>query len=459
MKVELTRENLFCAWIFSATVAVLLLLGDIGCFPMTAFMAAFLGFFFLKIHGGRSMSFSYLAAPSVFILAYIAMMVFPALFVFEEMHHPIRYTYLMAVLSVLISFPIGVRIANAFNGHPGQILIQFFESNPANVARDTQFLTLFKLGVLSSVPILLVFFRYSTHVQLWEVIKQYPTPVEKVALRFSANELPLAVQFSYEILRRMILPWCVLYAFFRSRPRVGRWIIIYRSLFVYALIVCTLSLDRAPVFGLIAMLIMARALANNWSIMALATSFKTLIWIGVLGAAGGLISILQYQSAILWETFTYNFRYVLWYRTILDPAFMAAYYSFTVFDNPSEFLFGRDIRLFSIFGFKYVDSLYGIGDLRNTVAPVTFVGDLWRNWGWIGVVLGTIILGMVLQSLQLRLCERAGPASLSLQVILLINSVYLIHGNALGVMSTCIFIMIFIATFFLPKALNSRMAL
>lgn len=450
MKIRPTRENLFLVLLFAAVIVTLIAIGSVEWFPIGAFAIAALGFLIGKNLVGRSLSFSHLTVPATFMFAYFLMMVLPSIYTFGEMDHPIRYTYLMAVQSVLITFPLGVYICDFFYPRPGETIVRFFDGRPGHSHDGDRYAGVVRVGIVVSIPIVVVFFMYSKYVPLWEMIKQYPTPVDAVALRFASNDSPLVVQFLFEILRRMILPVCTLFALFRSELPGGRWRRMYWALVLYTLGVSMLTLDRAPIFALIVMLVLGRALARNWSLRSAVTSVHAWKWIPLLGVLGGFISILQYQSDILWDTFIYNAWYVLSHRIFVDPSYMAAHYGFERFDDRGQLLHGRDVRLFSLFGGNYVDSVNGIGDPRNTVAPVTFVGDLWRNWGWSGVILGTIVMGAAIQFIQLRLIQRKNPMSMSLQVILILTAFYLIPGGALGIMTTAIMMLILAFTFVAP---------
>lgn len=448
MKIRATRENLFLMFIFGVIILALLCSGDIELFPVFTLGVSCAGFLFGKMAVGNSLSFSMLTVPATFMFAYFVVLGVPSIFMFEQMSHPIRYDFILAIHSVLFLFPLGVYLCDVFYPRSEQIIDKFFATELEDIPGKDEFVGLIPLAVISSVGIVALYFCYSQYVPLWEMIKQYPTPVEAVTLRFASNDSPLVVQFLFEFLRRMLLPTCVLFAYFRSQLPGGRWRRTYWFLLAYTISVSLLTLDRAPVFALVVMLVLGRALARNWSLRSAITSVHAVKWVPILGVLGGFISILQYQSDILWDTFIYNAWYVLSHRIFIDPSYMAGHYGFERFDDYDQLLRGRDIRLFSFFGGTYVDSVNGFGDKRNTVAPVSFVGDLWRNWGWGGVILGVIALGILIQFIQLRLCRRKNPMSMSLFVILILATLYMIPGGAFGVMTTASFLSILAITMF-----------
>jgi len=412
-----------------------------------------------KAYIGNSLSFTNLTVPSLFISAYIGIMCLPSVIIFETMIHPIRYTYFMAIQSVVVVFPVGVHLCNVVSNSPEIRIRNHFSSPLEATAADRAWIPMLKALVCASVPILFVYVVSATYIQLWEVIKQYPTNIEKSTLRFAANDLPRSVHFLFELLRRLILPLCVLYAYFMSRATGAHWHRVFRILLVYTFVVCSLTLDRAPPIALVVLVVFAYMTASNRSLVGMITSLRSLAAILVMGIIGGFISILQYQSDFEWNTFFGNIWYVISYRIVQDPSYMAAAYSFQIFDEPGSMLHGNYVRLFSILpGREYLDTLLS-DDPRNPVAPVSFVGDLWRNWGWAGVIIGTLTIGFLYQFAQLRLSDQKNVVNSTLQVILLLNSVWIIPGNALGTVSTSVLALVLVLTYVTrPKAQGSRPA-
>jgi hypothetical protein len=144
---------------------------------------------------------------------------------------------------------------------------------------------------------------------------------------------------------------------------------------------------------------------------------------------GGLISVLQYQSAFTLERVVESIWYVFYYRIIQDAAFMSSL-AFQDFSDPVLFLHGKSMRIVSLLGLDYTPAY-----------PAGFVGDLWRNFGWFGVILGTIFIGFIYQLIQIKLFTRKSIPTLSIYIIVLVGSVWIIFGNVLGTISVSIFVL------------------
>ena len=258
-RMRLTENQLlyFCAvMIVIIMIAIIIMTQTEFELYVPLVFGSFFGVFVLeKILLGDSLKFIHLTVPSFFIVLYIILMSFPSMLVFSEMHHPIRYTYFMAVQSVLITFPIGVGLANLMVHNPSKVIRNYLCSKLEKTQADFKFLSLFKALLIFSFPILALYFLYSEHVQLLEVIKA--SPIEAVALRFAENELPKGIHYFFELLRRFILPICVFYAYFMSRVYKSKWKHIFWILSSVTLVVSLLTLDRAPVVTLFIMMILA----------------------------------------------------------------------------------------------------------------------------------------------------------------------------------------------------------
>lgn len=433
-------------WEPGATVALVLVatlwahyITDGDAFATLIVCGAFGGFAAIKLALKQTLSFRYLTIPSVFIAAYIVMMALPAIPMYAAMDNPIKTHFLAAVESVLIVFPLGLACANLFEKRPADVIRLYCTTPLKATAADLRMLPFFRMVLVSAAPILVLFFIYSSQVQLIEVIAAYPTNVDKTVFRFAQNDLPQVIHYAFELLRRMLLPICTMFAFFMSLTSGGRWSVIYWPLFLATFFVASLTLDRAPPSAFFVMMFLAWMVSGRKGLFAAVVRFRTLRVAAAVGICGGIISVFQYQSDFTWDRVLSNIWYVLSYRIIQDPTFMAAVYSFQNFPAEADMLGGSHIRLFSLFGQTYVESLDS--DPRFPAAPVTFVGDLWRNWGWEGVILGAFLIGFIYQLLQLKLFREKTPTTATFHVLLLINCIWIIPGNFLGIMTTSIIIL------------------
>lgn len=433
-------ENRLLFWgILLALVALVTQAGDEPFVPLVFGSSLFL-FLYQKKRLGDSLCFNHLTLPSFFMLMYLILIPFATIGAFKEMDHPVRHTYLMAMQSVFVTFPIGIALANAVVKNPSRILQGYVRSQMEVTQNDLRFMPIFTILLLSAVPILVAYFLYSEYVQLIEVIRKYPTSIEVETLKFAgSDDLPRVVQFAFESLRRFILPLCALYGYLMasSTQKLG-WKYISPVLFVSTLFVSSLTLDRAPPLGFIVMFILVFLLRRRKAQLTNIFKIRLIIIFVAAMTLGGIISVLQYQSDFNLQNVGADIWYVFSFRILQDAPHMASI-AFETFNDSSTFLYGSSMRILSVLpGFHYEESLSSI---YSVATPVGFVADLWRNFGWLGVVGGAILIGFAYQMIQLKLFIRKTILTVSLNAIMLVGCVWIIFGNVLGVMSTSVLVL------------------
>jgi len=289
---------------------------------------------------------------------------------------------------------------------------------------------------ITFIPVLAMYVLTSDFIPLVEVIKSYPTEIDEQTLRFSENRLPYLVQISFELFRRILLPLAVIYAYVKSNLYHGRWTLYFWISFVLTAIVCAATLDRGPIIILIVMIMFVRYFVLKKTDLRI--YFFGLFLVSFFGA---LISLLQYQREILFDVFIQYSFYILGWRIFIDPVSMAGL-AFEQFNASTGFLYGESVRLFSLIvpSIEYIDSQGGSNHREWSAAPATFVGDLWRNFSWVGVIIGTFLLGAVYQFIQIFFIRNQNIVTICAFIILMMYPLFIIHGNMFGIVTTMIFI-------------------
>ncbi|HEV2381487.1 MAG TPA: hypothetical protein VG206_17035 [Terriglobia bacterium] len=430
----LTENKLTCLLMAVATVFVAVETGGdtwaIAVFTVCA------TFFVIECSVLRhSLSLNSLTLPALFIYIYLVTTAISSVPVFAVLQHPMRRTYFLAVQSVLVTFPLGVGIANRFHKSPARIVQGYVRSDLQRAKADFKFVPVLVVMVLALGPLLVPYFVYAEHIQLIEVLKAYPTTVNRLSLRFAESDVPKVAQYGLEIARRFVLPLCALYVYFMSHLYRGKWTFLFWITFCATLFVSLLTLDRAEPVGFLMMMIFAHLLARKQTVSQAFRSPKILLLFGFSLALAGLISVAQYQSAFSEEGVLAAVWRVLSVRIGSDPATMT-WWAFRIFHSPSLFLHFRYERIFSFLpGFQYVEW----NDTRYFVTPpLACVGNLWENWGWPAVLIGPIALGFIYQVIQLSLFVRKSVPILALQVIMLADVAWAVYGKVLSVMSVSV---------------------
>lgn len=410
---------------------------------------AILGFFlFKKMFLGSSLKLTRLTLPSFFIVAYIILMSLPSIKWFYSSIHPIRYTYFLAVQSVLISFPLGVLLANVLflnPSRPSRIVKDFLYSSLSKTRHDSYMWPFWILMLLSSILIVTIYIITSDYVPLLGSFAVYGEMTGEF-VRSSIYRESDTLHYAHAMMVRFFLPFCVLYSYFMAYIYKGGWKYLFWITLLSAMFASLLTFERVYFFSLFVLLVLAIYFKNNQLISKIHLLSKSKIRLVIFILAtmalamlvGGVVSRTQYNLSLdltsIWNTAGRFFIS----RVLLDPSYMAYIY-FEEFNNPSTFLYGKSIRLLSLFGVEF----------HHTVSP-SFVADLWTNFGWFGVLMGTTVIGFILQFIQLRLFREKSIPTLSFYIILLLNGTWIIYGHVLATMVVSIYLLSALFLLFLP---------
>lgn len=396
------------------------------------------GFLLLGLLLRGSIRFGHLNLPSFFMVSYVAVLLVPSIVRFLEMDDPIRYTFILAMGSVLWTFPMGVGVANL-------VLYRSFGERRTSLVLcgDTKKLDhdvapVLALLLLVSVLVFTVVIVRLPFVPVEEALRSGTSAIDPVRLRFAAAELPKSIHLSYELTRRALLPGCTIYAYLMSVRYKRTWTMAFFVLFLFTLLVTVFFLDRGPLVSFFFLLIFSRLLARDQTLFSLVRPWSVLVVVAAMLSSGAM-TVLQYGGVLSWQGGLSSAWYVFSVR-LFNPALWASRV-FMGYNYDLSFLYGRSVRLFSVIrGSEYVESL-----VRPSieVGPVSFVADLWRQWGWPGVIVGSIVLGCLYQYVDRKyLC---GGANRSVPVIvchtiLLSSTTVILYGNLFGVMSVSLFL-------------------
>ena len=395
---------------------------------------------------GTTLSLNRLTLPSIFLLVYLFAESISSIFVITgkpnsssamaagtapDLGPSLNRTYFLAIQSVLVTFPLGVKLANLLLRDPSRIVQSYVRSRVSETVDNFRFVPAFIVLTLSLGPLVLPYLVLTRHIQLFEVLKSYPTFIDPLSLRMAESEAPRVVQFCFEVARRFVLPVCTLYAYFMSYVYKRNWKFVFWIYFFAALIVSSLTLDRSLPVSLLIIMAIAYALARNQTTLQAMRNPKLLTIVALGVVAGGVISIAQYQSAFTQEAFFYDVWSRVPYRIAGDPAFMTAW-AFKIFATPASFLHFRYEPFLMLLRSEYVqwDHPYWF-----VTPPLAFVGNLWQNWGWPAVILGPVVTGLFFQLIQLTVFTRKSVPILALHAIMLAQAIWTIYGRVLSIMT------------------------
>jgi hypothetical protein len=359
--------------------------------------------------------------PSFFIGVYSLFIGIPSAIWYALSVDQSRHTTLLAVNLTPTLFMIGIFLATNCSADPAGRIQRFLASPLTSSGLDHYLMWLYVPLLLGGVLVALAMVFTSEQVPLFVSLTSYGE-VQGEDVRQSVYTAPQAVQFAYALGNRFLFPLAILSSYFLGSVYGGIWLLLFPATFVIALGASLLTLERSGPFGMFVILIMAMYLRNR----ATLSKWHVAILAGAL-FVGGMVQRAQYQLTIRPDNILeYMFRF-LSNRVYFDPSYMT-YYAFQQYNETTQFLGGRSIRLLSIFGIQF-----------ESFSSVGFLGDTWVNFGWPGVVIACVALGFVMQAIQLGCFKRRDIPTMMLWVLLMVNAVWLMYGSILSIMVVTVY--------------------
>jgi hypothetical protein len=388
-----------------------------------------------------------LSIPSFFVAIYIVLMSLPSIvWFYATPNDPIRYTYFLAMQSVLVTFPLGMVCANVLCGDlsiPGRAVKRFFSDPLRQSADDRHAFRYWVVMILATVTVAAFYLMTSQYVPLLGAITSYGQ-VDASTVRRAVVAEGVAIHYGHALTARLFLPFCLLYAYFMAYLYGGRWRLLFWPTLAVAAFVSALTFDRMFPFSVMLFLVLAvyfkyddlavrqptpgRDPHRRMSKVRLLGYVAVLLSISML--VGGIVSLTQFNKPINLEIIKVESIAFFINRVGLDPSYMAYIY-FMEFNEPSKFLWGKSIHVL-------VSKALGV-EFYPTISP-SFVAELWVNFGWFGVLFGAAWVGFVLQTIQVRIFDRKTVPALSFYIIMLLNGAWIIYGHLLATMVISVYV-------------------
>lgn len=393
---------------------------------------------------GRSLQVKRVTIPSFFIGIYIALMSFPAIvWFYAAPKDPIRYTYFLAIQSVLVTFPLGVLMANAvFRDRSGRLGTQFL-SRPLRKTPDDRYAVRYWLLMLgAAVLVSTVYLLTSPYVPLLGAFTSYGEMEASLVRRAIVAEGVL-IHYGHALTARLLLPFCLLYSYFMAYMYGGRWRLLFWPTLAVAAFVSALTFDRMFPFSVVLYLVLAvyfkyedqrvravvaRRNLTGLSKIRLVGYVLALLFVAML--VGGVVSLTQFNKPMDAEVVKVTATDFFFNRVLLDPSYMAYIY-FEEFNDSSKFMYGNSFHVL-------ISKAMG-KEFFPTISP-SFVAELWVNFGWFGVTIGSMLVGFTLQFIQVKVFHVKTVPALSLFIIMALNGAWIVYGHLLATMVISVYV-------------------
>ena len=391
--------------------------------------------YWLVIRTTLPFQFSRITISGFWYLTYLAMIFLPALFVYSEQEGPYRGRFLFAVESALITVPLGWLIAGRVYDFSRWQDELHFEAPVITRGITAKHRRLFLALLGLALVVTLLYLREVETVPLLYLFRNPGDYLQLVSLREESFKLlgsPLT--YAYYLVRSLLYPMLILISlgcYLATRGRL--WLFLFVSSFVAGVLYAALSLAKAPVAIVCALLgfyfyyfrrgrLPKRLVAF---LLALTLLFPFVVVLSVSSADSGVGPQEALQGIAS--------------RLFYVPA-EVAYYYFEVFPKQMPYLHGRSInklaRLLMMTPFdtpNYIGQYAYPSALESISANAVFLGDLNADFGLWGVLLGGIAAGFVMQALHIHVFRRPKTVFSLACYSFLVVAFWFLHSTSLPV--------------------------
>ena len=345
-----------------------------------------------------------LELPGVFLATYGLFIVIPGFFVYLDKPDPSASTFYLAVLSVLILFPLGVLAMSTMALTTSNWKSSRAESAlPILVPSDQTMKSVWYVFLFLSL-VVVVF--YAIWVRTIPIVEIFVQPGQTETLKVLRDEsfklLPIPLAYGFSWARWFLIPYCGLLALVMAHTtgatvwRMRAWIG-----FLIAIIFASAASAKAPIIYVIVMFA-----GMNYLLSPGKKGIRRLVVVSASAAAISLIILIQVSGQTPADAFSELLQRVFYVPAEVAYEYFAAFPNYVGFQHgqslfiPSAFLsLFTDVHFFDVPNFIFRRMFPWA--IPTGTANATFAASFWADFGWPGVLGGSLITGGVVRALQL----------------------------------------------------------
>jgi oligosaccharide repeat unit polymerase len=386
-------------------MGVMLLLGmDVKWFALTGVLVPFS--LFLMHREAGIFDFRSISIPGLWYWTYLLFVLVPSLAAYriEAGNHPDRF--MASVLSALLTVPLGIVIGNiACRSRAGTVKAYYERPIQISPADFRSFGVLMVLGVCIILAVNHV--REVSTVPLVYMIQNPGAAAQMNALREdSLKELDSNFAYVYDVLAKVFFPLLVMITgmrFMFVKTNVNRAMAI--GTFICALLYCAMTLEKSPV----GLAILCLAIAAYFKRRGRLTKAAILIPIALFAFP---LIVFLFQTSNTAKSTQQNLFAAIGGRLFYGGAQVLFYY-FDLVPDVLPYQNGATIGKFAMIMGMQPSKIANYVGLRidptlpkTVTANAAFLGTLYVDFGMTGVVLGSILTGIIMAVVQQYIIRR-----------------------------------------------------
>lgn len=362
----------------------------------------------------RIFNLNSISIASVWYFAYVVIIFIPSFWTFYARTGHYRFNYIYTMTSPLVTIPFGILLVNGFLKYKPEEIQQYhsaaIQDRPRSFIRIVNYTFLFIIGFALFCSWCIE--QKGNPIPLLFVLTHPADTKELLMLReYSFKLLDSPIRYLYHLTRDFLFPLLMLVAFsnyYCSRSRI--WFFFFVVSSIFGLFYAGANIAKSPVFSVVLLMLL------NLFILKGAKLFWWQVMIGiVLCLFFPLFVLMSNRGGLYWDNFQPAFQ-LLMERIFLAPSSIV-YYGYEIVPERYPFQMGRCmgaiarlLRLAPTDIGEYT-AWYIMGDGYGTTSVSgAFVTELWGDFGYVGVIMGGILVGILMQWLHVSIIR--GPKTI-----------------------------------------------
>jgi oligosaccharide repeat unit polymerase len=351
--------------------------------------------------------------PGVWFFCFVSMCWIPSLLIFMEVTpegysytiYPGRhlYTFLLATTSSLLTIPLGVWLANRVFHFKATDARKYFESATVPTTEGSRAYECLLAAALALTAL------YFCEVKEWPVVAMFRDSGNFAYLALLRDESFSALDshfvYAYSVLREALYPFLTALAFANYlATKKRKWLLMFLLSLAAGIMFASISIARGPVATILLVVTACWYLCRSGKV----SSKQIVLGLALVLAFPVLVSLLV--SAL--DTTIFDAVKIVFVRLCYGPAYVAYVY-FEVIPKEIHFQYGATIgKLAWLLGEEHADLpryvLFTIypNAFESGSAGGAFFAEFYADFGLPGVLGGGVLMGMVMQSVQVLLTRR-----------------------------------------------------
>ncbi len=385
------------------------LMTKFSIFVMMAFPITILSFWLMQ-QTVRIFSIWRMTIPGFWYLSYLVMIFVPAFYVAAgKPDGPAKMNYLLAVISVLLTAPLGILSANIIFRFKRVEIKRYFAAPVKKRVLSDHLVLAYLIFLLGALGLTVLYVVEAGTIPLFYLIGNVGAYEEVQSLRETAFKLSGSrFIYIYSVLRQIGYPFLIMLGLGNYLvTRRLKWFFLFLAALGSGILYAAFAVAKSPVamilltLSLFLYLYFGKAMKVTQLILSVVIIFA--FPIGVILLSQPQVGFLVALRAIVLRLFD-------------DPA-RQLYSYFEVTPHYLDYLYGATISIVarlqgqSPFNLTNYVALFDNPALRergltSASANAAFIGDLHANFGLIGVLAGGVLAGFLMQSMQIYLLRQ-----------------------------------------------------